>query len=98
MKKTYYKITEITDRYGFSKTFIVECIRKEWIFPYNPEEELLDEEDVARVRLISQLRDNFEVNDAAVPIILSLIDQIHALKSRLYYYSRQEPDENNEIS
>ena len=36
--------------------------------------------DLARARLISDLRDDLGVNDDAVPIILDLIDQIYGLR------------------
>ena len=36
--------------------------------------------DLARARLISDLRDDLGVNDEAVPVVLDLIDQIHGLR------------------
>jgi chaperone modulatory protein CbpM len=36
--------------------------------------------DVARVRLIADLRGDLGVNDEAVPVVLDLIDQIHGLR------------------
>ena len=36
--------------------------------------------DLARARLIGDLRRNLGVNDEAVPIVLDLIDQIHGLR------------------
>jgi chaperone modulatory protein CbpM len=36
--------------------------------------------DLARARLISDLRSDLEVNDEAVPVVLDLIDQIHGLR------------------
>jgi chaperone modulatory protein CbpM len=42
-----------------------------------------DEVDVARVRMICQLRDACAVDEEAVPVILSLIDQLHGLRSEL---------------
>lgn len=41
------------------------------------------EADVARVRLICDLRDTLEINEEAVPVILDLIDQIHGLRHEL---------------
>lgn len=38
------------------------------------------EVDLARARLIGDLRHNLDVNDEAVPIVLDLIDQIHGLR------------------
>ena len=39
--------------------------------------------DVERVRLILELRDVLEVNEAALPVVLSLLDQLYALRRRL---------------
>lgn len=39
--------------------------------------------DVARVRLIHELRIDLAIGDEAVPVVLSLLDQIYALRHRL---------------
>jgi chaperone modulatory protein CbpM len=39
--------------------------------------------DIARARLIRDLVEAFEVNEAAVPVILDLIDQRQALEARM---------------
>lgn len=39
--------------------------------------------DAERVRLILELRDLLEVNEAALPVVLSLLDQVYALRRRL---------------
>ena len=39
--------------------------------------------DVARVQLIQELRDKLEVNEAAVPVVLMLLDQLYDLRRRL---------------
>lgn len=44
---------------------------------------LFEEIDVERVRLILELRDVMEVNEAALPVVLSLLDQLYALRRRL---------------
>lgn len=44
---------------------------------------LFREIDVERVRLILELRDELEVNEAALPVVLSLLDQVYALRRRL---------------
>jgi chaperone modulatory protein CbpM len=42
-----------------------------------------DELDVARIRLVCQLRGDLEVPDDAVPMVLSLLDQVHGLRREL---------------
>lgn len=39
--------------------------------------------DVARVRLIQELRDDLEINEAALPVVLLLLDQMYDLRRRL---------------
>lgn len=58
-------------------------IERQWISPRRPdihEISELDEEDLARIQLIQELQEDLGVNDDAIPIILSLIDQIHHLR------------------
>lgn len=39
--------------------------------------------DVERVRLILELRDRLAVDEEALPVVLSLLDQVYALRRRL---------------
>lgn len=39
--------------------------------------------DVARVRLIQELRDDMQVNEEALPVVLSLLDQLYDLRRRM---------------
>ena len=39
--------------------------------------------DVARVRLIQDLRDNLDINEAALPVVLLLLDQLYELRRRM---------------
>jgi chaperone modulatory protein CbpM len=39
--------------------------------------------DVARVRLIQELRRDMQVNEEALPIVLSLLDQLYDLRRRM---------------
>jgi chaperone modulatory protein CbpM len=82
-KKSVLNIKEIIQSYELSETFIVECIRCEWIIPCDCEKNLLDEVDIARLMLIRDLKSDFGVNDESIPIILHLVDQIHALQARV---------------
>ena len=46
-------------------------------------EPVFHEIDVARVRLIRQLFDDMQVNEEALPIVLSLLDQLYEQRRRL---------------
>lgn len=39
--------------------------------------------DVARVRLIMELRDTMQINDDALPVVLRLLDQLYELRRRM---------------
>jgi chaperone modulatory protein CbpM len=59
-------------------------IEESWILPAREGGEFaFDEVDVARLRLIAELRRDLAVNDEAVPLVLHLIDEVHLLRSCL---------------
>ena len=81
-----YRIEEAARDCGLEVTVIVSFIEREWLrLEPGPGSEahgiFLDEEDLARARLIRDLTENLGVNEEAVPIILSLIDQLHCLRA-----------------
>ena len=77
------RLQEICKEYGIADDLILQFIRQEWISPVNADDLIFDEEDTARIMLICDLRDEFGVNDEAVPIILNLVDQLNLLRTRL---------------
>ena len=59
-------------------------IEESWILPEREGESFaFDEIDVARLRLIAELRRDLAVNDEAVPLVLHLIDEVHLLRNCL---------------
>lgn len=55
-----------------------------WIAPAQSEQgPVFDELDVARIRLVQQLRRDLAVPEDAVPLVLSLLDQVHGLRREL---------------
>ena len=79
-----YVIGEVTEMLAVEKQFVVHCLRAHWITPASPENSELDDADVARLRLIWELKDGFGVNDEAIPVILHLLDQLHTLHGQLH--------------
>lgn len=73
-----YVVTEVAELLGVGQEFVVHCLRAHWVLPAAPAEVALDETDLARLRLILDLKEDFGVNDEAVPVILYLVDQLHA--------------------
>lgn len=59
-------------------------IAEEWVRPDLRDGEYAFEEiDVARVHLILELRDHLDVNEAALPVVLSLMDQLYELRRQI---------------
>jgi chaperone modulatory protein CbpM len=75
----FISIEDAYDKCGVKKEIIVHFIEEEWIHPADQEHYGLDEEDLARIRLIRELKDEFGVNDEGLSIILNLIDQLNRM-------------------
>tara|TARA_R110002072_G_scaffold127978_1_gene265546 strand:+ start:98 stop:433 length:336 start_codon:yes stop_codon:yes gene_type:complete len=59
-------------------------VQEGWVRPANGDNgPRFDELDVARVRLVRDLRRDLSVPSDTVPVILSLLDQVHGLRREL---------------
>ncbi|MBL9097465.1 MAG: hypothetical protein JNK07_11110 [Alphaproteobacteria bacterium] len=59
-------------------------IRLGWVRPERREgAAFFHDVDVARVRLLNELEHTLEFDDDTVPLVLSLLDQIHGLRNEL---------------
>lgn len=59
-------------------------VRNGWLAPAAGDKgPVFDEVDLARVRLVCQLKSDLNINDDAVPVVLSLIDQLHGVRREL---------------
>jgi chaperone modulatory protein CbpM len=55
-----------------------------WVRPESDSGDYLFQEiDIERVRLILQLRDEMQVNEDALPVVLSLLDQLYDMRRRM---------------
>lgn len=69
---------------GLTLQDIEEWISNDWVRPDGrPGHYAFREIDMARVRLIHQLRVEMQVNDEALPIVLSLLDQLYDQRRRM---------------
>jgi chaperone modulatory protein CbpM len=59
-------------------------VERGWVIP-DPAGSVLEfrEIDVARVRLIHDLRHSMDIGEDAMPLVLSLLDQVYELRSRM---------------
>lgn len=59
-------------------------ITKQWVKPDGPAGHYAFQGiDVARIRLIRELRDELQVNEEALPVVLSLLDQLYDMRRRM---------------
>lgn len=81
-----YEVTEVIELYQVNEFFIYDCIEKGWIIPIDRQKKRLDREDIARMLLIKDLKEDFGVNDESIPIILHLLDQLHWSRAQYKHY------------
>ncbi len=63
---------------------VEEWIARRWVRPEETEHGYEFEEiDVARIRLIRSLRHELQLDTAVLPVVLSLLDQLHAARRQL---------------
>jgi chaperone modulatory protein CbpM len=70
-------------RLGLPREEIALFVARAWVLPADRERRAFDEEDIARIRLIHELRSRLEVNDEAVPLIMHLVDQLNLIHLEL---------------
>lgn len=74
----------ITQQDGLQRQDLERWIVNEWVRPDDCAGQYMFREiDVARVRLIRELRDDLQVNEDALPVVLSLLDQLYDQRRRM---------------
>jgi len=78
-------ITEVTALFSdLTQIELVHWVEQGWVVPdAEGTSYVFHEIDVARVRLIHDLRRDMDLGEDAIPLILSLLDQIYELRSQL---------------
>ena len=70
---------------GLQRADVDRWIAQRWVKPDGVAGQYAFQDiDVARVRLIRELRDDLQVNEEALPVVLSLLDQLYDLRRRLH--------------
>jgi chaperone modulatory protein CbpM len=68
-----------------------------WVAPARGEAGFVfDEVDLARIRLVRELRDDLGLDEDAIPVVLSLVDQLYGVRRELRALARaieQQPDD-----
>lgn len=75
---------EILDHCHVERVELTTWIERRWVRPQSSSAGwVFDEVDQARITLIHELRDEFMVNDDALGVVLSLLDQLYAARRML---------------
>jgi chaperone modulatory protein CbpM len=78
-------ITEVTALFSdLTQVELVHWVEQGWVVPdAEGTTYVFREIDVARVRLVHDLRRDMDLGEDAIPLVLSLLDQIYELRSQL---------------
>jgi chaperone modulatory protein CbpM len=77
-------LDEVLAEVEISREEVELWIQESWIIPEREDGDVaFDEIDVARLKLIAELRRDLAVNDEAVPLVLHLIEEVHLLRNCL---------------
>ena len=69
---------------GLRQDDLERWIEQSWVRPDGePGRYLFHDIDIARVELIVELRERMQVNDEALPVVLSLLDQLYEARRRM---------------
>jgi chaperone modulatory protein CbpM len=75
---------EIVRQAAITEVELTAWIEQQWVLPAEEGGSwVFDETDLARIKLITELRRDLDVNDEAVPLVLNLLDQVYDLRRRL---------------
>jgi chaperone modulatory protein CbpM len=69
---------------GLERRELVRWVENRWVLPERRAETwVFHEVDVARVELIFEIRRDFAIDDEAMPVVLSLLDQVYNLRRQM---------------
>lgn len=69
---------------GLDRRDLTRWVRQGWVRPQTTGARLTYAEiDIARVRLIHEMRHDLSVNEEGIPLLLSLLDQVYSLRREL---------------
>ncbi len=75
------RFEEVLETLELETVELTAWIDRRWVLPTRAEEGyVFDEADLARLRLICELRRDLMIDDEALPVVLSLLDQVYALR------------------
>ena len=76
-------VQELVFRVSVDREVVESWIEAGWLEPQREPELAFSEVDLARARLIRELKQDFGVNDEGISLVLHLLDQVHGLRRGL---------------
>src|SRR3546814_2270753 len=78
------RFDEVLITLGIGASELSAWIEQHWVLPVEVDGALMfDDSDLARVKLIAELRNDLGVNEDAIPVVLRLLDQVYSLRRPL---------------
>jgi chaperone modulatory protein CbpM len=69
---------------GLTEAELVRWVEADWVRPSKRQgQPVFSDSDLARIRMILDLRSLLEVEDSTLPVVLSLVDQLYATRWQL---------------
>jgi chaperone modulatory protein CbpM len=69
---------------GLDRKELMRWVENRWVLPERQDQTwLFHEVDVARVELILEIRQEFAIDEEALPVVLGLLDQVYELRRQL---------------
>lgn len=90
---------EFLERARLDRETLEVWIEEEWLLPSRAANELVfSEMDLARAKLIRDLKHDMGVNDEGVGVVLNLLDQIHGLRKAMADLLRSAHEQSDDVS
>ena len=69
---------------GLDRRDLIRWVENRWVLPERRDQAwIFHEVDVARVELILEIRQEFTIDEDALPLVLGLLDQVYGLRRQL---------------
>jgi chaperone modulatory protein CbpM len=73
-------------------------VRRGWVRPERRgRQHAFSELDVARIRLVCQLRDELSIDEETIPVVLSLLDQLYGVRRELRNLARAVDEQPEDV-
>jgi chaperone modulatory protein CbpM len=77
-------IAHVASEIGVAVEDLTVWIERRWVLPARHGNEMaFDAADLARIRMIMDFHEDLAINDEAMPVVLDLIDRLHAARAEL---------------